>query len=194
MKPQTSQEILETIRAILRDVSAATGVPVARIVSSDVGSHLVADARHLFMLVAYVTTSLSPKEIGEIAARDQTSVHHALRKMHRLLPRNQQLAETYAGLLKGRTVLRSIAPGRRHDKTRTVESNVPSTATHGYISQLCPEALTAKLKEAMENVAYWRAARVRALNPEVKVRAGALLAAWEMQVHALEQQLQLITH
>ena len=71
----------------------------------------------------------------------------------------------------------------------SVHAGLCSTDRQGHIHQLGPLAVHQRLREAKENLEYWRAARFRALREEDKARAGALATLWQMQIDALEARL-----
>ncbi|WP_193214960.1 hypothetical protein [Luteolibacter marinus] len=60
-------------------------------------------------------------------------------------------------------------------------------STHGRLEELGPAALRAKLRNAEEQLTYWRGARFRAWTRQDKQAAGARVLLWEMELAAIKR-------
>lgn len=74
-------------------------------------------------------------------------------------------------------------------RSKEVGHNQVVTSTHGHLHELGPVAVRSKLREANEQLTYWRGAKFRALHQRDKDTAGARVLLWENEVAAIRRRL-----
>lgn len=187
----------EVAAPFLEQVSIATGIKVETLLGSSV-DHPANKARQTAIALIYQLTLLGCGTIGSIFRRDHKAVYYSLNRVAGRVANDPVYARHIAQLVGRREIHRPIpepGQGRNRPKVAGQAESIStlSPATHGRTDQLNERAVTAKLEDAREQLAYWTMKKARAFTDADRNQASARILIWTGEVTACERRLRELT-